>query len=51
LIHFIPMNSYLEFALELFLYPQNILPYNKDMEQERINPELMLIPREANRMS
>ena len=47
MIHIIPMDSQLEFALEPFLYPQNITLYDKYIEQVIIDLELMLRPREA----
>jgi len=37
----------LEFALEPFLYPQNITLYDKYIEQVIIDLELMLRPRET----
>jgi len=51
LIYVIPMNSQLEFALEPFLYPQNVTLYDKYIEQVIINLELMLRPREAIKMN
>ena len=41
------MNSQLEFALEPFLYPQNITLYDKYIEQVIIDLELILRPQEA----
>jgi len=51
LIHFIPMYSQLEFALEPFLYPQNVILYDAYIEQVIINLELVLRPREAIKMN
>ena len=51
MIHFIPIDSQLEFALEPFLYPQNIILYNKYIGQVIIDLELMLRPQEINRMN
>jgi len=45
------MNSQLEFALEPFLYPQNVTLYDKYIEQVIIDLELMLRPREAIKMN
>ena len=47
MIYFIIIDSQLEFALEPFLYPQNITLYNEYIEQVIINLELVLRPREA----
>ena len=47
MIHFIPTGSQLEFALELFLYPQNVTLYNEYIEQVIIDLELMLRSQEA----
>ena len=44
------MDSQLEFALEPFLYPQNVTLYDEYIEQVIINLELVLRPREAIRM-
>ena len=41
------MDSQLEFALEPFLYPQNVTLYDKYIEQMIIDLELVLRPREA----
>ena len=41
------MDSQLEFTLEFFLYPQNVILYNKYIEQVIIDLELVLRPREA----
>ena len=38
------MDSPLEFALELFLYPQNVTLHDKYIEQGIIDLELMLRP-------
>jgi len=38
------MNSQLEFALEPFLYPQNVILYDEYIEQVIINLELVLRP-------
>ena len=51
MIHFIPTDSQLEFALEPFLYPQNVTLYDKYIEQVMTNLELMLRPRETIRMN
>jgi len=51
LIHVIPMDSQLEFALEPFLYPQNITLYDEYIEQVIIDLELVLRPREAIKMN
>jgi len=51
LIYFIIIDSQLEFALEPFLYPQNITLYNEYIEQVIINLELVLRPREAIKMN
>jgi len=45
------MDSQLEFALEFFLYPQNITLYDKYIEQVTIDLELMLRPQEAIKMN
>jgi len=45
------MDSQLEFALEPFLYPQNVTLYDKYIEQVMINLELMLRPRETIRIN
>jgi len=45
------MDSQLEFALEPFLYPQNVTLYDKYIEQVIIDLELMLGPRETIRMN
>jgi len=45
------MDSQLEFALEPFLYPQNVTLYDKYIEQVIIDLELVLRPREAVRMN
>jgi len=45
------MDSQLEFALEPFLYSQNITLYDEYIEQVIINLELMLRPREAIKMN
>jgi len=45
------MDSPLEFALEPFLYPQNITLYDKYIEQVIINLELILRSREVIKMS
>jgi len=45
------MDSQLEFALEPFLYPQNVTLYNEYIRWMIINLELMLRPRETNRMN
>jgi len=45
------MDSQLEFALELFLYPQNVTLYDEYIGQVIINLELMLRPQETNRMN
>jgi len=41
LIHFIPTDSQLGFALEPFLYPQNVILYDKYIEQVIIDLELV----------
>jgi len=41
----------LEFALEPFLYPQNVTLYDKYIEQVIINLELVLRPQEAIEMN
>jgi len=41
----------LEFALEPFLYPQNVILYDEYIEQVIIDLELMLRPRETIRMN
>jgi len=41
------MDSQLEFTLEPFLYPQNVILYDKYIEQMIIDLELVLMPREA----
>jgi len=51
LIHFILMDSQLEFALEPFLYPQNITLYDEYIKQVIIDLELMLRPRETIKMN
>jgi len=45
------MDSQLEFALEPFLYPQNVTLYDEYIGQVIINLELMLRPQETNRMN
>jgi len=45
------MDSQLEFALEPFLYPQNVTLYDEYIEQVIIDLELMLRPRETIRMN
>jgi len=45
------MDSQLEFALEPFLYPQNVILYDEYIEQVMINLELVLRPQEAFRMN
>jgi len=45
------MDSQLEFALEPFLYPQNVTLYDKYIEQVMINLELMLRPQETIRIN
>jgi len=45
------MDSQLEFALEPFLYPQNVTLHDKYIEQGIIDLELMLRPREAIKMN
>ena len=45
------MDSQLEFALELFLYPQHITLYDEYIEQVIINLELVLRPQEAIKMN
>jgi len=45
------MDSQLEFTLEPFLYPQNVILYNEYIGQVIINLELMLRPRETIRMN
>jgi len=45
------MDSQLEFALESFLYSQNITLYGKYIEQVITDLELMLRPREIIRMN
>jgi len=45
------MDSQLESALELFLYPQNVTLYDEYIEQVIINLELVLRPREAIKMN
>jgi len=51
LIHVIPMDSQWKFALEPFLYPQNITLYDKYIEQVIIDLELVLRSREAIKMN
>jgi len=51
LIHVIPTDSQLEFALEPFLYPQNIILYDEYIEQVIINLALVLRPWEAIKMN
>jgi len=51
LIYIIPMDLQLEFALEPFLYPQNVTLYDKYIEQVIINLELVLRSREAIKMN
>ena len=51
LIHVIPTDSQLEFALEPFLYPQNITLYDEYIEQVIINLALVLRPWEAIKMN
>ena len=41
----------MEFALEPFLYPQNVILYDEYIEQVIIDLELMLRPRETIRMN
>jgi len=43
LIHFIPTDSQLGFALEPFLYPQNVILYDKYIEQVIIDLELVRV--------
>jgi len=45
------MDSQLEFALELFLYPQNVTLYDKYIEQVIIDLELVLRPQKAIKMN
>jgi len=45
------MDSQLEFALEPFLYPQNITLYDEYIEQVIIDLELILRPQETIRMN
>ena len=45
------MDLQLEFALEPFLYPQNVTLYDKYIEQVIINLELVLRPQEAIKMN
>jgi len=45
------MDSQLESALELFLYPQNVILYDEYIEQVIIDLELILRPREAIKMN
>jgi len=45
------MDSQVEFALEPFLYPQNITLYDEYIEQMIINLELVWRPQEAIRMN
>jgi len=45
------MDSQLEFALEPFLYPQNVILYDEYIKQVIINLELMLRPQEAIKMN
>jgi len=45
------MDSQLEFALEPFLYPQNVILYDEYIEQVIINLELMLRPQEMIKMN
>jgi len=45
------MDSQLEFALEPFLYPQNVILYDEYIEQVIIDLELMLRPRETIRIN
>jgi len=47
LIYVILTDSQLEFALEPFLYPQNVTLYDKYIEQVIIDLELVLRPRKA----
>ena len=51
MIHFIPTDSQLEFALEPFLYPQNVTLYDEYIGQVIIDLELMLRPQETIRMN
>ena len=51
MIHFITTDSQLEFALELFLYPQNVTLYNEYIKQMIIDLELVLRPQEAIKMN
>jgi len=51
LIYFILIDSQLEFALEPFLYSQNIILYDEYIEQVIIDLELMLRPQEAIKMN
>jgi len=45
------MDSQLEFALEPFLYPQNVILYDKYIEQVIIDLKLVLRPWEAIKMN
>ena len=45
------MDLQLKFALEPFLYPQNVILYDEYIEQVIINLELVLRPREAIKMN
>ena len=45
------MESQLEFTLKPFLYPQNVILYDKYIEQVIIDLELVLGPREAIKMN
>ena len=45
------MDSQLEFALEPFLYPQNITLYDEYIEQVIIDLKLMWRPQEAIRIN
>ena len=51
MIYVILTDSQLEFALELFLYPQNVTLYDKYIEQVIIDLELVLRPQEAIKMN
>jgi len=51
LIHAIPIDSQLKFALEFFLYPQNVTLYDKYIEQVTIDLKLVLRPQEAIKMN
>ena len=51
MIHIILIDLQLEFALEPFLYPQNVTLYDKYIEQVIIDLELMLRPQEAIKMN